>query len=103
MRDRRQGLTDADFEPLKRERDASLRASAEAMARALGWDGMTPIADHARGTSGCHCACPDGPCQHEFEGWREITAEDDVTVIGGETVCRHCGLGAMSHDLGFMP
>lgn len=104
MRDRRQGLTDADFNRMKAERDAALTAMAERVARDhLGWDGKEPIHYHASGASGCYCACPDGPCQHQFEGWREITADDDETVVGGETVCKHCGLGAMSHDLTFMP
>lgn len=99
MRDRRQGLTDADFEQLKTARDAALSQLAETMAREhLGWDGKEPLHFHTHGTSGCYCACPDGPCQHEFEGWREF--EDGN---GGERVCKHCGLGAMSHDLRVAP
>jgi len=32
--------------------------------------------------------------QHEFTGWREF--EDGR---GGETVCKHCGMGAMEYIL----
>lgn len=97
MRDLRQGLTDADFARLKAERDANLEKEVAAICEEHGWD-REKVHFHASGTDGCYCACPDGPCQHEFEGWREF---DDG--CGGETVCKHCGLGSMSHDMRFMP
>lgn len=93
MTDRRQGLTAADFDRLKAERDASL----DALCAENGWD-REKVHFHASGTGGCYCACPDGPCQHEFEGWREFDGGR-----GGERMCKHCGLGAMSHDMRFMP
>jgi len=37
--------------------------------------------------------CP-GRDKHEFSGWREF--EDGN---GGETVCKHCGVGAMAYTL----
>ena len=37
--------------------------------------------------------CVDGK-KHEFAGWRDF--EDGR---GGETVCKHCGMGAMEHTL----
>lgn len=81
-----------DFERLKRERDAARAAVINDVADHLG----VPAADilvHVSG-AGCYCACPTGPCEHEFTGWREF--EDDS---GGELVCEHCGLGAMMHDM----
>lgn len=36
----------------------------------------------------------DGRQHHDFPGWREC---DDG--CGGESVCAHCGIGAMSHDM----
>lgn len=37
--------------------------------------------------------CP-GRDDHEFVGWRDF--EDGR---GGETVCKHCGIGAMEHSM----
>lgn len=37
--------------------------------------------------------CP-GRDEHEFSGWREFEGGS-----GGETVCKHCGIGAMDHTL----
>lgn len=98
MSDRRQGLSDADFDELKRKRDESIRSVVDAFCEKHGWDrNKATVPSHDLGAT-CYCACPDGPCQHEFEGWREF---DDGH--GGEKVCKRCGLGAMSHDLRFMP
>lgn len=97
MRDRRQGLTDDDFDRLKAERDASLQAEVAAFCAKHGWDAKE-VHVHASGAGGCYCACPEGPCQHEFEGWREF--EDGN---GGSTVCKHCGLDSFSHDIRIMP
>ena len=40
----------------------------------------------------CYCNCPDGPCEHDWTGWREFKG-------GGERFCTACGMGAMSHTL----
>lgn len=37
--------------------------------------------------------CP-GRDDHEFTGFREFP-----DGLGGETVCKHCGVGAMEHTL----
>jgi hypothetical protein len=82
-----------DFEALKRQRDTNLRQVVEAIAENNGWP-VEEIMVHMHGGNGCYCACPDGPCEHEFQGWREF--EDGN---GGERVCKLCGLGAMMHDI----
>ena len=33
-------------------------------------------------------------CDHEFEGWKEF-----ADGRGGTTVCKHCGLESMAHDM----
>lgn len=94
---KRRRPTEPEFEELKRRREAAIQAGA----RELGWDGKEPLhahVNHGGGTPECYCACPDGPCQHEFEGWRAF--EDGR---GGERVCKRCGMGAMSHDLRVLP
>ena len=47
---------------------------------------------------GCACRCPDGPCEHVFDGW-----EDDPDGRGGSVLCSRCGTSAMAHDLRVMP
>lgn len=37
-------------------------------------------------------------CEHDFEGWVEFKDEDG-RVRGGSTVCKHCGLDSMGHDM----
>lgn len=86
-----------DFEALRAKRDAALEAVIAAACAKEGWDRAT-VQVHVSGRGGCYCACPDGPCEHEFAGWREF--EDGN---GGEAVCRLCGVGALSHTLRTAP
>jgi hypothetical protein len=85
--------TDAEFEILKRKRDEAVNAVIDAVCAKQGWP-RDKVHAHMCGAGGCYCACPDGPCQHDFQGWREF--EDGC---GGEQVCTKCGTGAMSHSL----
>lgn len=48
-------------------------------------------------TNTCECNCPES-CGYEFSGNRDIVNENG-RVIGGETVCVKCGLGAMEHSM----
>ena len=86
-----------DFPALRAARDEALRKVAAEMIERLGGDPATALV-HFSGADGCYCACPDGPCEHEFDGWRDIL-DDEGGVCGGEAVCRLCGMGAMSHSL----
>jgi hypothetical protein len=92
-------LPDApDFEALRAERDAAVAKIVKEAARSLwGDEAAERITFHASfggGTASCYCACPDGPCEHQFDGWREF---DDG--LGGEQFCQRCGMGAMSHSM----
>jgi len=53
--------------------------------------GANPITFHARRDP---LVCLPDREKHEFTGWREIGGGR-----GGETVCKHCGVGAMSYTL----
>lgn len=86
-----------DFADLRRKRDEAINKMIDTICAERGW-ARSGVRAHMSPT-GCYCACPDGPCEHQFDGWREITCDDDVTVCGGEQVCRLCGMGAMSHGL----
>lgn len=85
--------SEAEFEELKRLRDQSILRMVQGIAAELGCD-PSEMTVHACATDGCYCDCPEGPCQHEFEGWREF---DDGR--GGERACKRCGMGAMQHSL----
>ena len=86
-----------DFAALRAARDEMRRKLVAAVCAEHGLDpATTPV--HFSGDCGCYCACHDGPCEHEFEGSRDILDSDD-DVVGGEAVCRLCGTGAMSHSL----
>ena len=86
-----------DFDALRRARGERLEQIVDEFCEERGWD-RSKVLFHASGADGCYCACPDGPCEHEFDGWREF--EDGR---GGEQVCRKCGMGAMGHSLRFLP
>jgi hypothetical protein len=87
-----------DFDELRRKRDEALNALFDAVCKEQGWDRSQVSAHISPDPRGCYCACPDGPCEHEFSGWRDF--EDGN---GGEAICKKCGMGAMSHDMRCMP
>lgn len=89
-----------EFAKLRAERTAAMDFSMAAVRKwfaekmGVSPDAVTVPASGPH-TDDCYCDCANhGPCEHEFEGWREF---DDRR--GGETVCKNCGLGAMSHDM----
>jgi hypothetical protein len=85
------GSSEPDFAALRAERDAAVEAVIAGICTEQGWErGDVRVSINP---GGCYCACPSGPCEHKFEGWR---AFDDG--LGGEAVCA-CGMGAASHDL----
>lgn len=89
-------MTRPDCPALLAERDKALREVASEMIGQLGGDPATALVHF--GVDGCYCACPEGPCEHEFAGWRDILDEES-RVCGGEQACRLCGAGAMAHSI----
>lgn len=92
--------TEADFDELKRKRDESILAVAAKMAEELG---VAPedlvIHSHGRGNGICYCACPSGPCQHEWDGPQWVS-EDECSA---SVTCSRCGEIAMYHDMRCAP
>lgn len=86
-----------DFEALRADRNRKVQALAQDLVRKLGGDPTKPYFSTFDGHA-CYCACPDGPCEHDFQDWRDLP--DDT---GGEAVCTRCGAGAMGHDMRFAP
>lgn len=81
-----------DFEALRTKRNEAVEAAISEACAKHGWDRSK--VETTFNPDACYCACPDGPCEHDFQGWREF--EDGC---GGETVCARCGMGAMSHSI----
>lgn len=90
--------TDAEFEELKRKRDASINDSIARICAEHGWD-RNEVHAHASHASGCYCACPDGPCQHVWDG---PTVEFD-DGCGMTTTCSRCGEWSFNHDMRCAP
>lgn len=98
-------LTEAEFDELKRKRDQGILDIVREFRKKYWPDepDSEPVTFHCSDyNADCYCNCPDGPCQHEFDGWRDLH-DDNGHVCGGETVCRRCGMGAMSHSLRTAP
>ncbi len=86
-----------DFEALRATRNAAVKMMIADIAAEHGWD--TSEVYSTFDADACFCACSaGGPCEHDFQGWRDITNEYGE-VCGGETYCQRCGMGSMSHSL----
>ena len=97
MTDRRQRLTDEQFDDLKRKRDENLQRTIQSLCDDMGWKNPSVHISGGGSTAECYCACPDGPCQHDWSGpWVEFEN-------GGSTSCSRCGMLAMNHDIRVMP
>lgn len=91
--------TDAEFDELKRKRDEGIRAAITALCEKLGWDTFK-IGVHSHDLAAeCYCACPEGPCQHIWDGPGRDILNDHDEPCGFETTCSRCGMGSMSHSL----
>lgn len=86
--------TDEEFAELARQRDEALEAVVQATCDKMGWP-REKTTFHVSGLGKCYCACPDGPCQHIWDG---PTVEDDNCV---SVTCSRCGANSFSHDLRF--
>lgn len=88
--------TEEEFEELKRKRDQAVRQSVLRLCEKNGWDPVK-TAFHASSMTGCYCACPDGPCQHVWDG-HDHEEENMISVT-----CSKCGSVAAYHDMRCMP
>ena len=87
-----------DFDKLRAEREAALEKMVEEIrAEHFPNTPMSEMRVHVSHRGGCYCACPDGPCEHQFAGWREYETPEGGLV--GTTVCKLCGMDAMSYSL----
>lgn len=84
--------TDAEFDELKRKRAEAVSGFVAEIARKYGVDASV-IPLHDRGAIGCYCACPDGPCQHIWDGPKY--REENMSSV----TCSRCGEPAIYHDM----
>lgn len=87
-------MSDApDFAALRAERNAKFAAFIEQCKA----EGLTPLGVGCalRAPDACYCACPEGPCEHVWDGdpWE---SEDH---LARSSTCSRCGETAMSHSL----
>jgi hypothetical protein len=98
--------TDAEFAELARKRDEEVERVVAECCEKMGWD-RKEITFHASHQHGCYCACPDGPCQHIWDGPNKPIGleegQDESEACGWSTTCSRCGADAMSHDMRCAP
>ena len=93
--------TEAEFAELRRQRDEKLKSELARIGERLGAT-FGALTFHACGSHDCYCACPDGPCQHD---WNGPVVQDDGhdTCSWHSASCSRCGTLAMNHDMRCMP
>lgn len=95
--------TDAEFDELKRVRDENIAVIVAEAWKKLGGDPNEKPHYHVSGAGMCYCACPDGPCQHIWDGPEEIETDSDDRPCGSSVTCSRCGTPAVYHDIRVMP
>lgn len=95
-RPRKARPTDAEFEELKRKRDAAVAEVVDRVCAEQGWD-RSKVGMHASHAGECYCACPDGPCQHIWDG------PDHEEECMSSVTCSRFGSVAAYHDMRVMP
>lgn len=86
--------TDEEFEELKRKRDAEIERVIQAVCDEQGWD-RTKVVASACHAGTCYCACPDGPCQHIWDGEAYVSDDECMSSV----TCSRCGAIAAYHDM----
>lgn len=85
-----------DFDALRAKRNGAVQNMIDGIAKDYGWD--TSKVQSTFDPNACYCACPNGPCEHDFQGSEPIYNDNDEEC-GAQAVCTRCGLGAMYHDI----
>jgi hypothetical protein len=85
--------TDAEFDELHRKRAKDMAKLRITFAAKWGV-AAADIQMHDCSTGKCYCACPDGPCQHVWDG-PEYNEENMSSVV----TCSRCGEPAIYHDM----
>jgi Zn-finger protein len=81
-----------DFDALRAERNKRIAEHAECIAAEFGFEGPV-LTSH--NPNACYCACPEGPCEHDWTGKEWVSADGCASSV----TCARCGTTAMSHDM----
>jgi hypothetical protein len=90
-------VTDHDFDALRARRNDAVRATVEAVAVKWGVPADFLLCSHD--DAACYCACPAGPCEHDWTGPEREILDDRDRPCGFERTCARCGAGVMAHDV----
>jgi hypothetical protein len=95
--------SDEEFERLKRVQMEELNKIVASVCADMGWDPKETMVHTSPGMNSCYCACPDGPCQHKWNGpeHSELDESDKYVVMVSGT-CSLCGAVQAYHDIRFM-
>lgn len=93
LADQERHMATPDFEELRRKRRDVYEKCIQDICTKWGL-GIEALRSQVLSNESCYCGCPEGPCEHLFQGWREFSDGN-----GGEQFCERCGLGAMAHVL----
>lgn len=74
-----------NFEALRNKRNQAIEALAEKYG----------IHHVIFNPNACYCACPDGPCEHKWNGPDYISQDQTLTSV----TCSRCGAIAAYHDM----
>lgn len=85
-----------DFETLRAARNQRVLDLHQKLADEWGVD--LTAANSTFDPQACYCACPDGPCEHTWDGKMREGAYGSISVT-----CSRCGCTAIGHDLRVMP
>ena len=86
--------TEAEFAELARKRDEAVDAIVKEVCERMGQD-PAGASYHVSHSGECYCACPDGPCQHVWDG---AIFQDEDGLFASVT-CSRCGALSMYHDM----
>lgn len=90
--------TEAEFDELKRKRDVAVAEIVKAACERMGADQAAAYV-HVSGAGDCYCACPEGPCQHIWDG--PDYRDEDGSIYS--VTCSRCGTPAIYHDMRCAP
>lgn len=88
-----------DFEALRAKRNAAAYEMIKEVAVSLGCGSDKVVSTF--NPDSCYCNCPEGPCEHNWQGSRPLY-NSQGRECGFESFCSRCNMGAMSHDMRFM-
>ena len=89
--------TPEEFAELRRLRNEKIRAVIAKIAGKEGFDLSKTCTTH--NDNACYCDCPDGPCEHEWDGPEYLSEDGCMSSV----TCSHCGCLAISHHMRVMP